>query len=77
MKFRDTVSSVLCGSKLKDTECGKYICIFRQALALDERRVKFIPEYVEHQSNVKEVWFVGNHSGMYVWHLSSAILILN
>jgi hypothetical protein len=56
------------------------ICYFRHALALDERRVKFLPEYVcggesyiapsekgdrEHDS-VKEVWFSGCHSDMYV-----------
>ncbi len=64
------------------------ICYFRHALALDERRVKFLPEYVcgaesyispqenpqaegdtrghESHDNVKEVWFSGCHSDMYV-----------
>lgn len=51
--------------------------VFRQALALDERRVKFQPEYYEfdrgEDRNVRpktedgsdkfaEVWFVGCHS---------------
>jgi hypothetical protein len=55
-----------------------HVCIFRHALALDERRVKFLPEYVngglgpdasEHldgskRGDVKEVWFAGTHSDM-------------
>lgn len=54
-------------------------CYFRHALALDERRVKFMPEYFlemnTHRSegnpqtnigNVKEVWFAGSHSDVYV-----------
>ena len=54
-------------------------CHFRHALALDERRVKFMPEYFlemnAHQSigsprkaisDVKEVWFAGGHSDVYV-----------
>ena len=28
------------------THTGRHICYFRHALALDERRVKFLPEYV-------------------------------
>ena len=58
-----------------------HICFFRHALALDEERVKFLPEYVRgHRSalpedlvcerdrppRVKEVWFPGRHSDMYV-----------
>ncbi|KAJ7151489.1 hypothetical protein C8R46DRAFT_485700 [Mycena filopes] len=44
----DTVSSIgLFGQKpLPDTWKAEHICIFRHALALDERRVKFLPEYV-------------------------------
>ena len=58
------------------------ICYFRHALALDERRVKFLPEYVcggesyippsenpkgnRDSDSVKEVWFSGCHSDMYV-----------
>ena len=74
------------------TEVNDDICYFRHALALDERRVKFLPEYVRgglsHDTNrqkiigstpkasepsksgvgvrVKEVWFAGCHSDMYV-----------
>jgi hypothetical protein len=50
-----------------------HVCVFRHALALDERRVKFLPEYVngglgpkangnQEASDVKEVWFAGSHS---------------
>lgn len=53
---------------------------FRHALALDERRVTFMPEYFRemnaHQNNVlrpnrvdsdiKEVWFSGCHADVYV-----------
>ncbi|THH17761.1 hypothetical protein EW146_g3118 [Bondarzewia mesenterica] len=44
----DTVSSVgiVRGKNLPGTVSGlRHICIFRHALALDERRVKFLPEY--------------------------------
>ena len=46
---RDTVSSVgfFRSKVLPGTADGmKHVCIFRHALALDERRVKFLPEYV-------------------------------
>ena len=61
------------------TEGMKHTCFFRHALALDERRVKFLPEYVNGgrgpkevndnqeasvRGNVKEVWFAGSHSDM-------------
>ncbi|KAF8888458.1 hypothetical protein CPB84DRAFT_1645031, partial [Gymnopilus junonius] len=51
-----------------------HVCYFRHALNLDERRVKFLPEYAHggsgkpppKGSNVKvqvpEVWFAGTHS---------------
>lgn len=47
------------------------VCLFRHALALDERRVKFIPEYYYPNDeaqlpDIKEVWFVGCHGDMYV-----------
>ncbi|KAJ8521780.1 hypothetical protein ONZ45_g1557 [Pleurotus djamor] len=45
----DTVSSigVLKGKSLPETVSGMgHVCAFRHALALDERRVKFQPEYV-------------------------------
>jgi uncharacterized protein (DUF2235 family) len=81
--FRDTVSSVgfFRGRSLPETTTGMHhVCIFRHALALDERRVKFLPEYVNGglgpstgnsrdesmHSNVKEVWFAGTHSDMFV-----------
>ncbi|KAI6037808.1 hypothetical protein EDC04DRAFT_2090344 [Pisolithus marmoratus] len=69
----DTVSSVggfLRGKPLPlaVTSCD-HICHFRHALALDERRVKFQPEYVyggranpKNNDHIKEVWFPGNHS---------------
>ena len=51
-----------------------HVCIFRHALALDELRIKFLPEYAnggcgpqaKHVENgrIKEVWFVGSHSDM-------------
>ncbi|KAJ7328307.1 hypothetical protein DFH08DRAFT_709712, partial [Mycena albidolilacea] len=73
----DTVSSVgiFRGKPLPLTSSAAHICIFRHALALDERRVKFLPEYVDGGSStastagekgraidVKEVWFAGSHS---------------
>ncbi|KAJ8690154.1 hypothetical protein PTI98_011612 [Pleurotus ostreatus] len=51
-----------------------HVCHFRQALALDERRVRFWPEYADRlayrplapgeglRADVKEVWFAGSHS---------------
>jgi hypothetical protein len=48
------------------------MCIFRHALALDELRVKFLPEYANGGAGpgsrakcIKEVWFAGTHSDMY------------
>ncbi|KAJ7785330.1 hypothetical protein DFH07DRAFT_907963, partial [Mycena maculata] len=73
----DTVSSVgvFRGKPLPLTSSAGHICTFRHALALDERRVKFLPEYVDGGSStfsttgaggspidVKEVWFAGTHS---------------
>lgn len=72
----DTVSSVgfVRGKNLSGTIDGmKHVCFFRHALALDERRVKFLPEYacggvfsekLDHQDpdHTKEVWFSGTHS---------------
>ncbi|KAJ7469019.1 hypothetical protein FB451DRAFT_368484 [Mycena latifolia] len=45
----DTVSSVgvVRHKPLPLTSSAEHICIFRHALALDERRVKFLPEYVD------------------------------
>jgi uncharacterized protein (DUF2235 family) len=44
---RDTVSSIgfIRGKNLPGTASPEHICFFRHALALDERRVKFLPEY--------------------------------
>ena len=80
---RDTVSSL---GHIRSIDLPKivgnedHICIFRHALALDERRVKFLPEYrYNHGANiensasspsipgsdrVKETWFRGSHSDM-------------
>ncbi|VDB86407.1 unnamed protein product [Peniophora sp. CBMAI 1063] len=74
----DTVSSVGLsrGELLPKTVDGMtHVCHFRHALALDERRVKFLPEYAhggERPSQLrmdsrsftdtKEVWFAGTHS---------------
>ncbi|OCH86355.1 hypothetical protein OBBRIDRAFT_738162, partial [Obba rivulosa] len=76
----DTVSSVgVVRSKvLPGTADGmRHVCFFHHALAFDERRVKFLPEYVNQgllpkrsESSqlrppcVKEVWFAGTHSDM-------------
>ncbi|KAL0948761.1 hypothetical protein HGRIS_008892 [Hohenbuehelia grisea] len=78
----DTVSSVGLAREisLPETTTGMdHVCAFRHALALDERRVKFLPEYANggdgpkpaqredtDWSGVKEVWFAGSHSDMYV-----------
>ena len=56
----------------------KHVCYFRHALALHERRVKFLPEYayggsVEQEQpdtgtpHTLEVWFAGTHSDMWVY----------
>ncbi|KZV61054.1 WD40 repeat-like protein [Peniophora sp. CONT] len=78
----DTVSSIGVvrdhRKLLPETTDGmKHVCFFRHALALDERRVKFLPEYAnggagpsKSQSetvsgsspHTKEVWFAGTHS---------------
>lgn len=71
---RDTVSAIglSAGPRLPITTTGmKHVCHFRQALALDERRVIFWPEYANQSAessnggDVKEVWFVGSHMEMY------------
>ncbi|KAK0451381.1 uncharacterized protein EV420DRAFT_1274070 [Desarmillaria tabescens] len=74
----DTVSSVGIVRKhsLPLAGAASCTCFFRHALALDERRVKFLPEYFSKGStprfgrqpectestDVKEVWFAGSHS---------------
>ena len=71
---RDTVSSVglVRGKNLPGTDSvHEHACYVRHAIALDERRVKFLPEYVDRKlridghcsrPQVKEVWFAGCHS---------------
>ena len=77
---RDTVSSVglVRDKTLPGTTDGNldHVCVFRHALALDERRVKFSPEYAfggdgpseenlrRTTCDIKEVWFNGSHSDM-------------
>ncbi|KAJ8490190.1 hypothetical protein ONZ45_g13289 [Pleurotus djamor] len=73
----DTVSSigVFRGKSFPETVSGMtHVCHFRHALALDERRAKFQPEFVNgglgplerengaNRGDVKEVWFAGSHS---------------
>ncbi|KAJ7250781.1 hypothetical protein C8J57DRAFT_1078763 [Mycena rebaudengoi] len=71
----DTVSSVglFHNKQFPGAQSAENICFFRHALALDERRVKFLPEYVLAPREwfqmgefglprCKEVWFRGCHS---------------
>ncbi|KAJ3486876.1 hypothetical protein NLI96_g3923 [Meripilus lineatus] len=74
----DTVSSLGKGRKCPRTDnLHEFVCYIRHALALDELRVKFIPEYLggntplpdeayenseDGITRVKEVWFAGSHS---------------
>ncbi|KDR79252.1 hypothetical protein GALMADRAFT_93152, partial [Galerina marginata CBS 339.88] len=61
----DTVSSVglIRGKKATLSDSSNHACVFRQALALDECRVKFQPECIAKNNpdplpaNSKEVWF--------------------
>ena len=77
--LRDTVSSVgaFRNKYYPGAERAENICFFRHALALDERRVKFIPEYIFakeeffsagefNRPRCKEVWFRGSHSDVWV-----------
>lgn len=47
--LRDTVSSVglLPSKALPKTRTADHVCVARHALALDERRVKFAPEFLQ------------------------------
>ncbi|EIN05042.1 hypothetical protein PUNSTDRAFT_138223 [Punctularia strigosozonata HHB-11173 SS5] len=68
----DTISSVgitRSPTPPETTSGMAHVCAFRHALALDELRVKFLPEYanggagpVDAEGDVKEVWFAGSHS---------------
>ncbi|KAF9239483.1 hypothetical protein BU15DRAFT_46764 [Melanogaster broomeanus] len=83
----DTVSSVGSGRNKMlpcTTSPCEHICYFRHALALDERRVKFLPEYAlggrsetTNDDRIKEVWFAGTHSDTghspLLWMRSQAI----
>ncbi|KAJ2936508.1 hypothetical protein H1R20_g585, partial [Candolleomyces eurysporus] len=80
----DTVSSVgvVRDKTLPLSDNNNHICFFRHALALDEQRVKFLPEYIranksapedtleipeyDRPPRAKEVWFPGRHSDVYV-----------
>ncbi|KAF8554224.1 hypothetical protein OG21DRAFT_1412956 [Imleria badia] len=82
----DTVSSVWLrrGEKfLSKSSSAAHACHFRHALALDERRVKFIPEYFHEMNSqthdgkskyitpdLKEVWFAGSHSDVWAGNVS-------
>ncbi|KAF7973793.1 hypothetical protein HWV62_14282 [Athelia sp. TMB] len=81
----DTVSSIgiVRGKNLPNTVSSEHICHFRHALALDERRVKFLPEYCRGGSgpadsdktsvpHIKEVWFTGTHSDIGGGNVSNA-----
>ncbi|KAG9319016.1 hypothetical protein JVU11DRAFT_1137, partial [Chiua virens] len=60
----DTVSSVGFTKDdvfLSTSSCATHACHFRHTLALDERRVKFMPEKNK-PPDIKEVWFAGCHS---------------
>ncbi|KAG1750351.1 uncharacterized protein EDB91DRAFT_1217017 [Suillus paluster] len=54
----DTVSSVGVrkAKNLPSTDTCDHVCYFRQALALDERRVKFLPEYVYGSMSDRSNW---------------------
>ncbi|KAG0694905.1 hypothetical protein DFH29DRAFT_1005935 [Suillus ampliporus] len=54
----DTVSSVGIrkAKNLPSTNTCDHVCYFRQALALDERRVKFLPEYVYGGMSERSNW---------------------
>ena len=81
--IRDTVSSLgLVKRDVHITASASVTnaCHFRHALALDERRVKFMPEYFLEMnahhieirsprlavSDVQEIWFAGCHGDVYV-----------
>ncbi|KAG1740615.1 hypothetical protein EDB19DRAFT_1587536, partial [Suillus lakei] len=55
----DTVSSVGIrkAKNLPSTDTCDHVCYFRQALALDEHRVKFLPEYVCGGMSDRSNWF--------------------
>ncbi|KZP15074.1 hypothetical protein FIBSPDRAFT_912646 [Athelia psychrophila] len=67
----DSVSSIglVRGAELPLVGSCDHVCVFRHALALDECRVKFMPECMARPDrplplNAKEVWFPGSHSDL-------------
>ncbi|KAF8600995.1 hypothetical protein BDV93DRAFT_587094 [Ceratobasidium sp. AG-I] len=76
----DTVSSVgiFRGRLLPLIKSCEHVTHFRHALALDERRVKFLPEYVtpaeDPDRQAKEVWFAGTHSDMLASKLKQPLI---
>lgn len=70
--FRDTVSSVRLSysPSMRDPQTTLLdVGCIRHALSLDERRVRYLPEYnmiYSRSHDVKEVWFVGSHSDVSV-----------
>lgn len=74
--LRDTVSSIgiTRGPSFPETTTGMvHVRVFRHAISLHEKRIKFLPEHAKGGTgplskggNVKEVWFAGSHSDMYV-----------
>ena len=72
---RETIPSVglFKSPNFPDVDTSSNVRYFRHALALDEKRVRLLPEYVrmpetkptdEPIPHVKEVWFPGVHSDM-------------
>ncbi|KIJ11251.1 hypothetical protein PAXINDRAFT_84805 [Paxillus involutus ATCC 200175] len=68
---------------LTSSSSVEHACHFRHALALEERRVKFLSEYfhrmnthckVSKTSNIKEVWFAGTHLRV-LPHYASGIVV--
>lgn len=45
---------VIRDKNLPLSDMAGHICYFRHALALDERRVKFLPEYVQNGASTEE-----------------------
>ncbi|QRV93518.1 hypothetical protein RhiJN_21536 [Ceratobasidium sp. AG-Ba] len=64
----DTVASVgaLPRKPFPRSNSCRHVKHFRHALALDERRVKFLPEHIEDigdgEQTLEQMWFVGTHS---------------
>ncbi|KAF8445042.1 hypothetical protein L210DRAFT_1028793 [Boletus edulis BED1] len=74
----DTIGPMKGDVLLPVSSSAAHTCHFRHALALDELRVKFMPEYFHEMNSLrnlstyrreiidaKEVWFAGSHSDMW------------